>query len=90
MRGRPAARHVARLAVDTHLGTSQGLAATTRRPCRRVAGLLTPGNGPRGGFFAVRAGYELGADLAIWVSISVFGFADLLPQGLAGSLTPPY
>ena len=22
--------------------------------------------------------------------ISVFGFADLLPQGLAGSLTPPY
>ena len=25
-----------------------------------------------------------------FLSISVFGFADLLPQGLAGSLTPPY
>ena len=58
MRWTPSARHMARHAVDMQLRTSQGLAATARRPCRRVAGLLTPANGPRGGFFAVRTGYE--------------------------------
>ena len=56
MRGKPAARHMARHAVDMQLRTSQGLAATTKRPCRRVAGLLTLGNGPRGDFLAVRTG----------------------------------
>ena len=56
MRGQPAARHMARHAVDMQLRASQGLAATTKRPCRRVAGLLTLGNGPRGDFLAVRTG----------------------------------
>ena len=56
MRGKPAARHMARHAVDMQLRASQGLAATTKVSCRRVAGLITPGNGPRGVFLAVRAG----------------------------------